>query len=96
MSTPDLVIPILNILLNFIRALEFFIFLAVIFSWFPASARHPVVQFIRRVAEPILRVVRKIMPKTGMIDLSPILAFIALNIIEQILYGLIQSISSSF
>jgi YggT family protein len=94
MNTPDLLIPLLNILLNFIRALEFCIFLAVIFSWFPGSARHPVVQFIRRVAEPILKVARKIMPRTGMIDFSPILAFIALTIIEQLLYAFIQSISA--
>lgn len=48
-----------------------------------------VMNFLREVCEPYLRVFRRFMPQLGMIDLSPLLALIVLFILEQIIPNLI-------
>ncbi len=74
------------------QALKVCIFLVVIFSWFPGSAQHPIVLFIRRVANPILRVAQKITPRIGMFDFSPIVAFLGIEIIISILVNILQQL----
>lgn len=39
-------------------------------SWFPVSPSNPFVRFLHDVTEPMLDPVRRILPRTGMIDLS--------------------------
>lgn len=46
--------------------------------------------FLRDTTEPFLAIFRRILPPFGMIDLSPILALIALGIVGGILVNLIQ------
>src|SRR5215470_5206419 len=42
-------------------------------------------RFLYDVCEPYLRLFRRMLPSTGAIDLSPILAFIALGVIDRLL-----------
>ena len=46
--------------------------------------------FLRSVAEPILAPFRRILPMFGPLDLSPIVALIALRIVTAIVVGLIR------
>jgi YggT family protein len=46
--------------------------------------------FLRDVAEPLLAPFRKIIPTLGPLDLSPIVALIALRIVGAIVVGLIE------
>lgn len=58
------------------------IFIRVILSWVP-SGIHNFRKFIYDVTEPILAPIRKIIPPLGgMIDLSPIIAYILLYLIQ--------------
>ena len=56
--------------------------IAICLSWFPDWERYAVVRFIRALTDPYLRVFRKIIPPLGIIDLSPIVAFFFLRILE--------------
>lgn len=53
--------------------------------WFDA-----VLNFLRDVCEPYLRIFRRIVPTIGMIDLSPWLAIIVLIILQQVIPPLIR------
>ena len=46
--------------------------------------------FLRDVSEPYLRIFRKFIPPIGMFDLSPIVALLVLYFVGQIVVGLIQ------
>lgn len=61
----------------------------IILSWIPNIDRaNPIVQFLYQVTEPVLDPVRRNIPPLGMIDLSPIIVFIGLRILQSILMGM--------
>ena len=49
-----------------------------------------VIQFIRDVTEPYLRIFRRILPPFGGLDFSPILALIALTVVGRIIVSAIH------
>ena len=51
-------------------------------SWVKSGKSSKFSQILYEITEPVLRVFRNILPKTGMIDLSPILAFFALDFVQ--------------
>ena len=55
---------------------------SVIISWVNADPDNPIVRFIRRITEPLLGRIRRFMPDTGMLDLSPLVAFFAIQLIQ--------------
>ncbi len=57
------------------------IFARVIFSWMGFSPDNPIFGVVHEITEPILAPIRQIMPRTGMIDLSPLIAGFLLFII---------------
>ena len=67
------------------------IFLYIILSWIrvPYSLQ-PVQRFLYDVCEPYLRLFRRLLPATGAIDFSPILAFIALGVIDRLLIWILD------
>lgn len=67
------------------------LFVRIILSWFPVNQYNEWVKIIHKLTDPYLDLFRKIIPPFGMIDFSPIVAFIALmfiqNVIIRILYA---------
>ncbi|HET8791664.1 MAG TPA: YggT family protein [Modicisalibacter sp.] len=59
----------------------------IILSWVAPQASHPGALLINQLVEPIMAPVRKVIPPLGMIDLSPIIVFIAINLIDGIVVG---------
>jgi YggT family protein len=47
---------------------------------------NPIVNFIYRITEPLMRRIRRRMPNTGPIDLSPIVAFILIHLAQIIIF----------
>ena len=47
-------------------------------------------RFLYDVCEPYLRLFRRLLPSTGAIDFSPILAFIALGVIDRLLIWILN------
>ena len=57
-------------------------------SWFPIDQGSPLYQMLMRVTEPLIDPIRRVMPNTGMIDLSPMAAIIVLIVMTQLVAGL--------
>lgn len=77
-------------LINFIRAIfwlySLLILARVVLSWFPQVARYPMIRFLFSLVDPYLNFFRRFIPPIGgMIDLSPIVAFFALSLLEKII-----------
>lgn len=58
------------------------IILVVIVSWLPISPFSPWVRWAFAVTDPIIRPLREILPRVGMFDISPIVAYFLLGILE--------------
>ena len=62
----------------------------IIGSWFPRFAYHQVMRFLRFYTDPYLNLFRRFIPPIGgVLDLSPILAFFGLQIMEKFLIFLL-------
>ena len=55
-----------------------------LFSWVVRDPQNPIVKALDTITEPILRPLRQIMPRTGMIDLTPMVAMILLFFLANI------------
>lgn len=81
------------LLLNIVDKIFFIYFLMlftrIISSWFPEFQRTRFMQFIMFYTDPYLNLFRRVIPPLGMLDLSPIVAFFALQIIEMVVKYLI-------
>jgi len=62
----------------------------VLLSWVRVNPYHPAVEFLYRITEPILAPLRRIIPPVGMMDISPIIAMLLLQIIQQVLLSIIR------
>jgi len=60
----------------------------VLLSWFPDFQENSLARFIRMVTEPYLSLFRKFIPTLGPLDISPIVAFFSLRILEACIVGL--------
>ncbi|MGP9634365.1 YggT family protein [Halomonas sp. AOP43-A1-21] len=65
----------------------FALIVMIILSWVAPNSSHPGALLVMQLVEPIMAPVRKVIPPLGMIDLSPIVVFIAINIIDGFVVG---------
>lgn len=86
-----IVSTIKEMLLSLVILLKCMIFASIICSWIMmlSQFRSPYIEVIQELVEPILAPFRKVMPNMGMIDLSPILAFLVLFVAETMLKAII-------
>ncbi len=77
----------LGVLINYIGTFLYIaIFARVILTWFPQiSPTNPLVKMVFTVTEPILGPIRRLLPRMGMFDLSPMIALILIVIIQRVL-----------
>lgn len=76
------------VLYQFLSLVELLIVARVILSWVASPvSRNPVVQLIRQVTDPILLPIRSILPRTGMFDLSPMVALFAIYFLQSLIAG---------
>ncbi|MFN9691173.1 MAG: YggT family protein [Vampirovibrionales bacterium] len=65
------------------------LFVRILLTWIPSlDWGSPILRFLDDITEPVLRVARNIIPPVGMFDLSPIVVFLALNVVEYLLRSL--------
>nr|WP_290700549.1 YggT family protein [Halomonas sp. UBA3074] len=85
---PGLLIAGVAALANAILKIYFFAMIVmIILSWVAPNASHPGALLVMQLVEPIMAPVRKVIPSLGMIDLSPIVVFIAINLIDGLVVG---------
>ena len=81
----------MDVLYQLLSILQLLIIARVILSWVASPvSRNPVVQFIRQVTDPILLPIRSILPRTGMFDLSPMVALFAIYALQSLIAGAIS------
>ncbi|WP_042349007.1 YggT family protein [Bacillus massiliigorillae] len=78
---------VLSIVLNVIQIYSYALIVYILMSWFPNARESAIGQFLGRICEPYLEVFRRFIPPLGMIDISPIVGFLVLNLATQ---GIIQ------
>lgn len=66
------------------------LFIRILGSWVPELQQTKFMHFIAFYTDPYLNVFRRIIPPLGMMDFSPIVAFLCLNILESIVKTLIS------
>lgn len=68
------------------------LFLRILSSWFPLEWQgHRIVQFLAFYTDPYLHIFRRLLPPLGgILDISPILAFLALQFLEMFLIGILR------
>ena len=65
---------------------SFAIIIYILMSWLPGLQESKFGEILAKIVEPYLSIFRKIIPPIGMIDISPIVALLALNFIQIGLY----------
>ena len=66
-------------------------------SWFSPDPYNPIYNFLIRITEPVLGYIRRLLPfRTGMVDLTPIIAILVIIFLQtflvQSLYGIAMSL----
>ncbi|MFC7784446.1 MULTISPECIES: YggT family protein [unclassified Rossellomorea] len=79
-----------EILSNLIQIYSWALIIYILMSWFPNARETAIGQFLARICEPYLEPFRRFVPSIGMIDISPIVAFIVLNLAQSGLYQLFR------
>ena len=55
-------------------------------SWFPnLDRRNPLVDFVFTITEPVLAPIRSVMPRGMMIDFSPMIAIVLIQVVSRVL-----------
>ena len=84
--------PIVCTFIEFLTlALIFAIIARALATWFVQDPSNPIVAMLHDITEPIVGPIRRLMPSTGMVDFSPLIALILLQILQRVLVSLICS-----
>lgn len=81
-----------NFLALLLQILLMAIFVRVLLTWLPIDQNNPIVRVLFDVTEPVLAPFRRIIPRIGMFDLSPIAAMLIIQFILQNLPQIFRTI----
>jgi YggT family protein len=79
----------LRLLCSLINVYYIVLFAHIILSWFPTqpgSGMASIRSILFQLTEPVLGPVRRLIPSIGMIDISPIVVFLGLEIIQSAVF----------
>ncbi|MGH2586124.1 MAG: YggT family protein [Dehalococcoidia bacterium] len=80
-----------GLILNFVQLLVLILQIAIIgravLSWFPINPQSPLIAVLNEITEPILAPLRRVVPRIGMIDITPMVAIFVLYIIQRVMAG---------
>ena len=72
-----------------LELLKWLIIARALMSWFMSPySSNPIARFLRRVTDPILRPLSELIPPLGGIDISPLVAFFAIQLTQTMLVRL--------
>jgi YggT family protein len=71
--------------------LTFAIIARALASWLPIDRYHPIIRVLDQITEPILAPIRRVVPPIGMMDITPIVALILLQILQAMFSRLLFS-----
>jgi YggT family protein len=89
----DAVSLLLNVLVRTLSIYSLILLVRVLLSWFPnLDWGNPVLSTVSSITDPYLNAFRGLIPPLGGLDLSAIVAFLALNLAQQLLSSLSSSL----
>jgi YggT family protein len=82
---------VIQLLLILLQLYSYVLLARALMSWIPnIDPYNPAVQFLHSITEPVLEPIRKLVPPLGgMIDISMIIAFFGIIVLEQLLRSLV-------
>jgi YggT family protein len=86
-----MIITIVQIINLLITILTWLVIIKVVLSYF-MSPFHPIREAIDRIVEPMLAPIRRFIPQTGMLDFSPLVLIILLQVLGIVLRNLLFSL----
>ena len=79
---------IVDLLFN---VLQFAIIIRALMSWFNPRPDNPLVILLNDITEPVLAPLRRIVPRLGMVDITPLVAILLMSVIQQVLAQVIRT-----
>jgi YggT family protein len=77
---------LVNLIFLVLQIFQFILLARVLLSFFPDIDRsNAIVQLLFDITEPVLRPIRDLLPQTGMVDFSPLVVFLGISLLMQIL-----------
>ncbi len=82
--------PVIEILSLLLQVYSYVLLARALVSWIPnLDPSNPIVQLLYQVTEPVLEPIRRLIPPVGgMIDISLLVAFFGIMILQQLLVSL--------
>ena len=81
---PLLIWAVIGVTSLFLKVFYFALIVSVILSWVAPGSYNPAAQLINQICEPFLMPFRRLLPNLGGLVISPIFAFIALNLVDML------------
>lgn len=72
--------------------LAFAIIARVLLSWINRGSPGPITRVLAQTTEPVLAIARRITPRLGMLDISPIIALIGIDLVKYVLTIILERI----
>jgi YggT family protein len=91
-----LVWSIIGVTALFLKVFFFALIISVILSWVAQGSRNPAAELVSQICEPLLAPIRRVLPGMGGLDLSPIVAFLILNLIDMLVIRNLAVMSGMF
>jgi YggT family protein len=66
------------------------LFVRVLFSWIQVPYSSRLTRFLWTITEPLLAPIRRALPPLGFVDLSPLVAFFLLRLLQQVVFTLLS------
>jgi YggT family protein len=91
-----MIYPVLSLINLLFRILSILILVDVLGSWVLAArvqlpdAIYNILALIHRIISPIMEPIRRVIPPLGGLDMSPIIALVALQVIQQLLASVLM------
>jgi YggT family protein len=86
-----MIITIARIVNLLVQLITLLVIIKVFLSYFMAPY-HPVRLFIDRIVEPMLRPIRRIIPPIGMMDISPLILIVLIQIVGRLIISILASL----
>ncbi len=88
------VVKSLALLISLIfNIIYFLLVIRIILSWVAVDSYNEIVQVIYRVTDPILAPFRRLPLRIGMMDFSPVVAFIVLSVLKNFITNILYQIA---
>lgn len=82
---------IFYLLATLVQIYSFVLIIRILLSWVRVDPYNPVVRFLYDITDPVLEPLRRVIPPAGMMDFSPIVAFLLLWILRVMLLNMAAS-----